>query len=73
MRNEHLMAESLIIFLKRFLAAFPVLEIHVRVRGNKNISVMVSRYKWKDTFCVLSNHMYKKKKEKRLLLGLLFC
>lgn len=56
-RNEHLMAESLIIFLKRFMAAFPILEINVCVRVNKNISMMVSRYKRKATFCVLTNHM----------------
>lgn len=35
--------------------------------------MMISGYKWKDTFHVLSNHMWKKKKGKRLLLGLLFC
>lgn len=56
MKNEHLMAESLIIFPNRFMATFLVLEICVCVRVN-NISMMVSRYKWKETFRVLSNHM----------------
>lgn len=35
--------------------------------------MMISRYKWNDTFHVLSSHMWKKKKGKTLLLGLLFC
>lgn len=35
--------------------------------------MMISTYKWKDTFRVLSNHMWKEKKGKRFLLRLLFC
>lgn len=31
--------------------------MRVCVRVNKNISMTISRYKWKDTIHVLSNHM----------------
>lgn len=71
-------AGSFMIFLNGFMAAFPIWEYvcaHVYVRINENVSMMISRYKWNDTFHMLSNHMRKKKKWKSLLLALpcVFC
>lgn len=43
----------------------------VCVRINENVSMMISPFKWKDTFHVLSNHMLEKKKVKSRLPALL--
>lgn len=48
------------IFLNHFMAAFPIWEYvcaRVHVRINENVSMMISGYKWKDTFHVLSNRV----------------
>lgn len=53
------------IFLDGFMAAFPIWEYVcacVYARINENVSMMISRYKWKNTFHVLSDHVRKKKK-----------
>lgn len=67
-------AGRLMIFLNGFMAAFPIWEYEyacVCVTINENVSMTVSRYKWKETLHVLTNHMWKKKKKwKSLLLAL---